>query len=483
MKKLVTSLDQFQVRRSPRTPLQPQDIALNTANQQHFLNNQHQQQDIDNEGEKSCRIHTQDTEQSCCKRRKIDKEVCEYTPVICPNNNTNANSSFETKWDSPEAAALFVHGTSKRVQRKRKKSQTENKTDVEKHITEQIQRLRAVYLSPLGWQDILDDNDKDNPCTPFEIFSVQLKAKYLSVTLSVALELYASTINFLDICSIAIDKVNDLDGGGDGGDLDTEKKIKKVTNARTVMQWLHDYRRECCFVNPSASRARFWKDKKPTIFSNNSDLYDAFMAYTNDNLSTLSGEMMRSYLFDIALPELANKIRQRRRLREYTVQQLLQENCVSKLTLKTVYNWMSQLGFSYDDHRKIYFVDSHESIENVKYRSEFISRYKDYEMRSHCWISIPIERFEMMVEKGELIKEQGYRYEDERGDTYMELHVDSHFIFQDECNKSHVFGGGLSVRRDVNKGKPLIIFGQDECIFKQYSMSKKGGLLWMERKL
>lgn len=94
-------------------------------------------------------------------------------------------------------------------------------------------------------------------------------------------------------------------------------------------------------------------------------------------------------------------------MRVYTVQQLLQENGVPVLTLKTVYSWMSRLGCSYDDHCKIYFVDSHAKIENVGYQG----------VRSHRWISIPIHRFENMVRKGELMKEQGYKYEDERGDT------------------------------------------------------------------
>jgi hypothetical protein len=79
-----------------------------------------------------------------------------------------------------------------------------------------------VYLSPLGW-DIIDDCDTDNTCTPFEIFSIQLKAKYLAITLSVALDLYTSNRNFLDICTIAIKRVNELDGGGDSADLDNEK--------------------------------------------------------------------------------------------------------------------------------------------------------------------------------------------------------------------------------------------------------------------
>jgi hypothetical protein len=483
--KVVTSVEQFKPRRSPRTQLQPQDIALNsfinsiptssqTTIQQHSLNNQHQQQDTDDEGEKSCSDNSQQDNQNHNKRRKRNTRS-EYTPVTHPRANITKNMTMETKWDSPEAASLFVHGISKMGWRKRKKIiQTDDKTDVKQHVMDQIQRLRMAYLSPLGWKDILDDHDDNDTCTPFEIFSIQLKAKYLAVTLSVALEKYASTVNFLDICDIAIKKVNELDGGDDGANLDNEKKIQKVTDARTIMQWLRNYRRKSCFPNPSRERVNFWKCRKPVIFSNNPDLYCAFMAYANDNLSTLSGEMMHTYLFQTALPELANKIRRRKRLRNYTVQQLLEENGVPVLTLKTVYNWLNRLGFSYDDHRKIYFVDSHEKVENVRYRSDFIKRYAKYELKSHRWISIPINRFESLVRKGELMEEQGYKYENESGETYVELHVDSHFAFQDECNRDMVFGGGLSVRRNECLQKPLIIFGQDECIFKQYNMSKKG---------
>ena len=39
-------------------------------------------------------------------------------------------------------------------------------------------------------------------------------------------------------------------------------------------------------------------------------------------------------------------------------------------------------------------------------------------------------------------------------------------------NATTVFGGNLSVRKPPDQ-KPLIIFGQDECIFKQYTFSKK----------
>jgi hypothetical protein len=54
----------------------------------------------------------------------------------------------------------------------------------------------------------------------------------------------------------------------------------------------------------------------------------------------------------------------------------------------------------------------------------------------------------------------------------VEYHVNSCRLFQDQMNKHTQFGGNLSVRRDPTSA-PLLIFGHDECIFKQYTLSKK----------
>ena len=48
-----------------------------------------------------------------------------------------------------------------------------------------------------------------------------------------------------------------------------------------------------------------------------------------------------------------------------------------------------------------------------------------------------------------------------------EYHVDDADYFMEHGNSHYDFGGNWSVRRDVSK-KPLISFGQDECIFHQY---------------
>ena len=52
----------------------------------------------------------------------------------------------------------------------------------------------------------------------------------------------------------------------------------------------------------------------------------------------------------------------------------------------------------------------------------------------------------------------------------VEFHVDSNKIFQEEADKETRFGGYLSVRIEMER--PLIIFGHDESIFKQYHMTK-----------
>ena len=57
------------------------------------------------------------------------------------------------------------------------------------------------------------------------------------------------------------------------------------------------------------------------------------------------------------------------------------------------------------------------------------------------------------------------------GVTYIEYHVDDHDMLQDRC-KHLRYGGNLSIRKPIDK-KPIILFGQDECIFKQYAFTKK----------
>ena len=77
-----------------------------------------------------------------------------------------------------------------------------------------------------------------------------------------------------------------------------------------------------------------------------------------------------------------------------------------------------------------------------------------------------------LIEKSFILKGSGYKYADTDGCAMVKYHVGSCSIFQDEINKDTEFGGRLSVRKPENM-KPLIIWGHDECIFKQYLLTNK----------
>ncbi len=50
--------------------------------------------------------------------------------------------------------------------------------------------------------------------------------------------------------------------------------------------------------------------------------------------------------------------------------------------------------------------------------------------------------------------------------------LDTCNLFEEEMNAKTQFGGNLSVRRDKNKER-IILVGHNECIFRQYALTNK----------
>ena len=66
----------------------------------------------------------------------------------------------------------------------------------------------------------------------------------------------------------------------------------------------------------------------------------------------------------------------------------------------------------------------------------------------------------------------GYTYTGIDGNPMIEFHVDNHPCLQEWANNKYGnFGGNISVR--VTNQKPIIIFGQDESLFNQFSLGIK----------
>jgi hypothetical protein len=137
--------------------------------------------------------------------------------------------------------------------------------------------------------------------------------------------------------------------------------------------------------------------------------------------------------------------------------------------MSTVCHWMKCLGLKYEVWKKGYYVDGHEKPAAIEYHKQFVARYLTYERNENS----------ALENKGLVPKNSGYQYISDKDDEMVECHVDACREFQEKMNKETKFGGNLSVRLKKEEN-PLIIFGHDEAIFKQYLLMKKHSMVQME---
>ena len=128
-----------------------------------------------------------------------------------------------------------------------------------------------------------------------------------------------------------------------------------------------------------------------------------------------------------------------------------------------MYRWMRSLGFMYSIKTKPYYVDGHEH-DVMKYKFEFIKRYKKFELQSHHWIKLSETDVDLLIKEGcgediGLKKHQGYRYSKDDV-TMFEFHVDDHSSFPDHVQHHPQFW--RRPKCENKSKKPLIMFGQDE---------------------
>ena len=150
---------------------------------------------------------------------------------------------------------------------------------------------------------------------------------------------------------------------------------------------------------------------------------------------------------------------------------LLKENHLHNLSVRTAQRWLVKLGFEYCTRKKNYYNDKHESPANIAYRHQFIKRYFQYKLWAYRWVQFPVSEYNEMCNKGYVFSGKGYKYNNDKNEPYIEFHIDDNPTFPHR-EGLHPFGGNLSVRKPPNL-KPLVIIRQDECIYKQFSFRSK----------
>ena len=199
-----------------------------------------------------------------------------------------------------------------------------------------------------------DDFDIKDCCTRHDMFKIQNMARVVCLALRKALE-FMPEKKWSECCQLSVDAWRDINGD------------YIVKSAETIRKYHRTFRLNGeCFKNPQVC----WKINRPLLppmLDWNPDLKDAVLKYCKENLPTLSGETVYNYLLETALPKLLNDRREELEDDNFSFENLLQENGLTKLTMATIYNWMRRLGFKYGPRTKVYYVDSHEKPETKAY--------------------------------------------------------------------------------------------------------------------
>ena len=101
----------------------------------------------------------------------------------------------------------------------------------------------------------------------------------------------------------------------------------------------------------------------------------------------------------------------------------------------------------------------------------------ELEPRCHRWVQITKEFFDKNIENKKILYQikPSHEYTSVDGTNMYELHVDTCSFIQ-SIGESHPvtgkWGGRVSVRSNTNM-KPIMIIGQDESVFHQYSLVTK----------
>ena len=375
------------------------------------------------------------------------------------NNVSSLASSHcrsETYWDSPEAKKLF--------------RPLDSEPTVVAAIDNQIKALQHVNKSANACVDIIAGNlevlDEDD-ITQHQKWVIQQKAQYLGLSLQLAKdEMNAWT--WEKCCEHAVRQLE-------------RQGVTHATHHETVCKWYRSFRETRRFHIPRT------KKNLPPFLQENPDICTNIKEYARENLDTLSIEMLSEYIHDKVLPNLIMDIlnETEKSVRtmmatkkdEYNnhLRLILRQYGLTCVSPATVYRWMIRLGFRYQPTRKGYYVDGHERPATIQYRWDFCQRYLSYERRMHRWVQVT-ETVAKQLEKEDMIaKGSGYTYLND-STPMREYHVDS---FNPKKSKEFLqlfvttdFGGNLSVRIQPSS-KPLISFGHDECIFKQFPMPTK----------
>ncbi len=137
-----------------------------------------------------------------------------------PRATERANKSY---WESPEVHTLFCelkNGVG-----------VGDESDVmlpPDCVKEKIEQLKQPSAGAHGWKVVVDDFNANELCLATDIFNIQMKSKYMSLSLRFAM-VEMNAWKWQDCCDEAVKQLNRLEGH------------QYITSGKTVMNWHHAF--------------------------------------------------------------------------------------------------------------------------------------------------------------------------------------------------------------------------------------------------
>jgi hypothetical protein len=328
-------------------------------------------------------------------------------------------------------------------------------------IARRIDILMDARIEPEGYKLIVLGGDESKSCTTLDIIKLNDQCIYLISALTTALNEYPSK-TWMQCC------------------MDASKTCSIFTNqycCQTIADWWAIFKVNNAFPHPCGIEVNSDKKKGllPPILRDNEDLRRKFVRFCTHNLTDLNIDVAREYIIGTLLPEAFPLTISDDNHQESRKDALRRIYMMSETPSRsTVWEWLKHCGFRYKPRTKRFFVDTHESLPNQKYRKDQMARYLKRERLMNRWYQLSLEEALAFEKEGLLLPGKGFRYKNEQGLEMVEIHMDeiTDNKLLTEINSKLKYSGNLSICKQPDE-KLLTLFGHNGCIFHQYIFTGK----------
>jgi hypothetical protein len=333
-------------------------------------------------------------------------------------------------------------------------------------------RLRADQ----PWSQLLlgaDDDETAQSYSEYEKRHVVVKARHIFRAVKAMYEFVEAGIpmSWKECCEMAI-----------------KDELSKYS-ALTVMTWYRELTQSQSLKFRRNLRGRA-SDAARSPFNEDEGMMMQLKGWGRANLEKLSVDSAREWINETMLSK-------------FTAEQFTNLNISYPVSPHIASRWLREAGFRYEAHRKSYYVDRHEAPNVVHTRKKYVGRCFKLELREYSWVQLPKVEYERRkrakkakerakkvkkpkeetkkskadehpeINVDNYVESMVHEYKNEKGEEYVEIHVDMLTDYEETDDDYYLrdlpFGGNLSVRKPPHL-KPLVVFGQDEAIYRSTSL-------------